>query len=169
MKDHIYLCGYRLFKDEIKLLISIRGFSVFTAIALMSDVIDVDRFSSTRTFCSYLRTTPKVKASNKSTQIGHINRQSRPLTCTLLTQSILHLSQAGEHMSEFYQRVKTGKSAGKSRIALIRKILVSAYHMLKRKEVFHWADDELYSRKLKEFHKEMEKIKGFIREERKVA
>ncbi len=31
-----------------------------------------------------------------------------------------------------------GKSVVKSRIALIRKILVSAYYMLKRKEVFHW-------------------------------
>lgn len=169
MKNQIYLCGYRLFKEEIELLISIRGVSAFTAIALMSDVVDVDRFPSARKFCSYLRTAPKVKASNQSTQIGHINRQSRPLTCTLLTQSVLHLSQAGEHMGEFYHRLRMYKSAGKSRIALIRKILVSAYHMLKRRQIFYWADDELYSRKLKEFYSEMEKIKGFIREERKTA
>ncbi len=36
-------------------------------------------------------------------------------------------------MNEFYGRVKIGQSAGKSRIALIRKLLISAYHMLKRR------------------------------------
>jgi len=67
--------------------------------------------------------------------------------------------QAGEHMSEFYHRVKMGKSADKSRIALIRKILVSAYYMLKRRQKFHWVDNELYTKKLKHFRKEIEKIR----------
>jgi hypothetical protein len=55
--------------------------------------------------------------------------------------------------------VKVGKSAGKSRIALIRKVLVSAYYMLKRRQKFHGDNDELYSKKLKDFRKEIEKIR----------
>jgi len=159
IKDMIYLWGYKLFKEEIELLLSIRGFSAFTAIALMSDAVDVNRFSSARKFCSYLRATPKVKSSNQTIHIGHVNRQSRPLTCSLLTQSIIHLSQASDHFSRFYQRVKIGKSAGKSRIALIRKTLVSAYYMLKRRQKFQGANNELYSKKFKDFRKEIEKIK----------
>lgn len=159
IKDMIYLWGYKRFKEEIELLLSIRGFSAFTAIALMSDAVDVNRFSSARKFCSSLRATPKVKASNQTIHVGHVNRQSRPLTCSLLTQSIIHLSQASDHFSQFYQRVKVGKSAGKSRIALIRKVLVSAYYMLKRRQKFHGANDELYSKKLKDFRKEIEKIR----------
>lgn len=169
IKDQIHLLGYKLFKEEIELLMSIRGISAFTGIALMSDVVDVNRFSSARKFCSYLRATPKVKSSNQSIQIGHINRQSRPLTCSLLTQSILQLSQAGEHMSEFYGRVKIGKSAGKSRIALIRKILASAYHMLNRKQKYHWVEEELYSKKLKDFQNKMAKIKTSAEKEKKSA
>jgi len=169
IKDQIHLLGYKLFKEEIELLLSIRGFSAFTGIALMSDVVDVNRFSSARKFCSYLRATPKVKSSNQSIQIGHINRQSRPLTCSLLTQSIVQLSKAGEHMSEFYGRVKIGKSAGKSRIALIRKILVSAYHMLNRKQTYHWVEEELYSKKMENLQKEMGKIKLLAEKERKRA
>ena len=72
-------------------------------------------------------------------------------------------------MTEFYGRVKTGKSAGKSRIALIRKILVSAYHMLKRKQKYHWVEEELYSKKLKDFQSKIEKIKLSTEEERKRA
>jgi len=169
IKDQIYRLGYKLFKEEIELLMSIRGFSAFTGIALMSDVVDINRFSSARKFCSYLRATPKVKSSNQSTQIGHINRQSRPLTCSLLTQSLVQISRAGEHMSKFYRRVKIGKSAGKARIALIRKILVSAYHILNRKQKYHWVEEELYSRKLKEFQNEIDKINTSAKRERKSA
>ena len=72
-------------------------------------------------------------------------------------------------MSKFYGRVKIGKSAGKARIALIRKILVSAYYMLKRKQKYHWVEEELYSKKLKDFQGKMEKIKTSAEEERKSA
>lgn len=85
IKDQIYLRGYRRFKREVELLLGIRGFSPLTAIALMSDVIDVSRFANAKSFCSYLRATPRVRSSNKTTHVGQVNRQSRPLTCSLMT------------------------------------------------------------------------------------
>ena len=124
----------------------------------MSDVVDVNRFENAKSFCSYLRATPKVRSSNQTTHVGQVNRQSRPLTCTLLTQSIYQLAQAGEHMAKFYARVRVGKSAGKSRIALIRKILVSAYHMLKKDEPYFWVDEGLYSKKLRLLERELKRI-----------
>jgi transposase len=156
--DIIYVQGNKRFKREVELLMGIRGFSAFTAIALMSDVVDVARFQNAKSFCSYLRATPKVRSSNQTTHVGQVNRQSRPLTCSLLTQSIYQLAQAGEHMAKFYARVRVGKSPGKSRIALIRKVLVSAYHMLKRNEPYFWVEQELYSGKLRTFQKTLQRI-----------
>lgn len=153
----IYMWGYKLFEEENELLLSIHGFSAFTAIALMSDVVDVNCFASARKFCTYLRATPKTKSSNQTVHVGYVNRQSRPLSCSLLTQSIVHLSQASDHFCEFYRRVKVGKSAGKSKIALILKTQVSAYYMLKRRQKFHGAKDELYSKKPEDFRKEVER------------
>jgi transposase len=156
--DMIYLRGNKRFPREVELLMGIRGFSAFTAIALMSDVVDVARFQNAKSFCSYLRATPKVRSSNQTTHVGHVNRQSRPLTCTLLTQSIYQLAQAGDHMAKFYARVRVGKSPGKSRIALIRKVLVSAYHMLKRNEPYLWVEQELYSIKRRRFQRAIRRI-----------
>jgi len=156
--DMIYVQGNKRFKREVELLMGIRGFSAFTAIALMSDVVDVARFQNAKSFCSYLRATPKVRSSNQTTHVGQVNRQSRPLTCSLLTQSIYQLAQAGEHMAKFYARVRVGKSPGKSRIALIRKVLVSAYHMLKRNEPYFWVEQELYSCKLRTFQRALQRI-----------
>jgi transposase len=165
IKDMIYLLGNEIFDKEIKLLLSIRGFSVFTAIVLMSDVADVDRFKNHKKFCSYLRTAPKTKSSNNTINTGKANKQSRSASCALLTQSVLHFKVAGDHMAGFYNRVRAGKSAGKSRLALIRKILVSAYHMLNKEELYYWAEEEKYKEKLLEYERGIRRIKNSLKKE----
>jgi transposase len=169
IKGRLYALGNELFPKEIELLMSIRGFSPLTAIALMSDAVDVNRFSNAKRFCSYLRVAPKVTASNKTVHLGTVNKKSRSTTCSLLTQSVLHFAEAGEHMNQFYERVKVGKSPGKYRIALVRKVLVSAYHMLRKGELFFWVDEESYQGKVKEFTKELKRIERAIAEEEKEA
>lgn len=122
-----------------------------TAIALMSDVVDVNRFPCVKKFCAYLRTAPKVKSSNNTTKIGSTNRNSRSLSCTLLSQSVNHFAKSGDYLIAFYERMKVGKKPGVYRMAMIRKILVCAYNMLKHKKRFYWMDEALYNKKLKEF------------------
>ena len=147
LQDTIILKGYKLFKEEIDLLITIKGFSPLTATAFMADVVTVDRFKSAKKICSYLRTAPKVKSSNKTTHIQKTNKASRSLTCSLLTQSINHIKIASPYFTDFYTRMRAGKSAGKSRMALIRKVIVSAYFMLKRKQEFKWQEESNVERK----------------------
>lgn len=168
-KDMILLRGYELFPEQIELLLSIRGFSAFTAIVLMSDIVDVERFSNAKKFCSYLRVAPTTKASNQTVHVGSVNRQSRSTTCTLLTQSVKHFGMIGPHLGAFHRRVQVGKSAGKVRIAMIRKILVSAYHMLKKHETCYWFDPDLYERKLVKFRSEIARISTKWEEDRKIA
>ena len=169
IKDMVILKGSKLFGKEIELLLSIKGFSVFTAIVLMSDVADINRFSNAKKFCSYLRTAPKTKSSNQKTHVGAVNRKSRSMTCTVLTQSVLHFGKKDPHISEFYGRVKVGKSAGKARIAVIRKILVCAYHMLKGNRRFRWVTEEMYERKLKRYHKDVAELTRRAEEVKKIA
>jgi transposase len=152
IKREIYQLGYQVFKAEITILLSIKGFSPLTAIALMSDVIDINRFPSVKKFCAYLRTAPKVKSSNEKTVIGSTNKFSRTLTCSLMSQSVEHFAQSCEHLGAFYARVKQGKKAGVYRMALIRKTLVCAYYMLKRNKLFYWTDNRLYNVKTREFN-----------------
>lgn len=55
LKNKILLEG-RIFEKEIDKLISMKGISVFIAIAIMTDIADIERFSSSKKFTSYLRT-----------------------------------------------------------------------------------------------------------------
>ena len=58
LKDLICYRGYKLFPKEVENLLSIKGFSPLTATALMADIATIDRYSSSKRFCSYLRTAP---------------------------------------------------------------------------------------------------------------
>ncbi len=153
LKKIIYKLGHELFPKEIELLLSIKGFSPLTAIALMADIVDIDRFPCVKKFCAYLRTAPKVKSSNNTTKIGSTNKFARSLSCSLLSQSVNHFAKSGDHLGSFYERIKVGKKAGVYRMAMIRKILVCAFYMLKRKKQFYWINEKLYKSKLSEFKK----------------
>jgi transposase len=154
-KDLILSAGAKIFKNEIEILLSIKGFSTFSAIVFMSDVGTVERFKNAKKISSYLRTAPRVESSNGKTIIGKVNKESRPNTCTILTQSVIHLWNAGDHINKFYSRVKVGKSAGKVRIAVIRKMIVSAYYMLRKNQKYRGVDTEWYRKKIRDHKREI--------------
>ena len=149
--------GQKYFKTETEILMTIPGFSFISALALIADMADIERFPTVKKFCSYLRVAPRIKESNKTTHIGNINKSSRTLTLTFLTQSVQHFRGSSEYFGTFYDRLKEGKSYGKTRIALIRKILVCAYYMLKRKENFKWSTKSNIIEKKRLFNKNAEK------------
>jgi transposase len=156
VKEEILKKG-KIFDKEIRILISIKGISVFTAIGIMSDVVDINRFPNAKKFCSYLRSAPKVDSSNQTTRIGKINKQSRKLSITLLIQSINHFRSC-KKFDRFYIEKRKGKSAGKVRVAIARKVLVSIYNMLKREQYFYYMDKGCYEEKIKEYENFLKKV-----------
>lgn len=147
LKKAILSLGLVLFAHEIRLLTTIPGFSPLTAAAFMSDIADIRRFPSAKKLCAYLRTAPSIRSSNLTRHLGPVSKRGRSLTVTFLTQSINHLKTASPHYAEFYQRLRAGKSAGKCRIALIRKTLTAAYYMLRRDTEFDYKNTVNYERK----------------------
>lgn len=157
--------GDKRFKKESRRLLTIRGFSTFTAIVLLADVVDVERFDNAKRFCSYLRAAPKIKSSNEIIKTGRVNKFSRPNTCTILAQSLIHIRNAGSYFTSFYERIRSRKCAGKSRMALIRKVLVSVYNILKNNKDFYWVEKGLYKNKILLFKRELVNISKKYSEE----
>jgi transposase len=88
LQENILFAG-KAFESQVKLLISIKGISVLTALAFLSDVGDMSRFRTARKMNSYLGLVPQLRESGNSSKAGHINRASRKTTRTLLTQSLI--------------------------------------------------------------------------------
>jgi len=89
VENQIKIIGAKYY-EEVELLTSIKGISVLSALALVADIADVERFPNAKHLCSYLRSAPSVESSNDVTRIKSTNKLSRKLSMTFLTQSISH-------------------------------------------------------------------------------
>jgi transposase len=152
-------------QQEVRRLITIKGITPLTALAFLADVGDVTRFKSLRKKNAYLGLVPRVKASGGKSRSGHINRESRKLTRTILTQSIHHVSNSSPYLRKFYCDLTESRGCGRARIALIRKVCSIMRRMLLAGEEFRWIEHRLFEKKLKEY----EKVLSERREERKSA
>ena len=74
--------------EQIKLLVTIPGMTPITAAAFLADIGDVRRFKSLRRMNAYLGLVPRCHDSGGKSRPGHITRESRKLSRTILTQSI---------------------------------------------------------------------------------
>ncbi len=104
VKEAILKMG-RIFFKEINILTSIRGVSPFLAIAIMSDIADINRFSNAKKLSSYLRAAPRIDASGNMTHVGKVNKQSRTLTASLMTESIKHFIDSSDRLHKCQHRL----------------------------------------------------------------
>jgi transposase len=130
------------FMKQIEILTSMKGVSVFIAIAIIADIIDVSRFKDSKSFTSYLRSAPKVANSNTSVSIRGTNKKGRKLSSTLISQSLNHVLDASEKLRRWYDRLAEYKKPGLVRTGLRRRVFAEIYQLLKKGE-YHYAVDSL--------------------------
>jgi transposase len=129
------------FMEQIDILTSMKGVSVFIAIAIITDIIDVKRFKDSKHFTSYLRSSPHVANSNTSVSIRGTQKKGRKLSATLLCESLHHVLDASLKLRRWYERLSQYKKAGLVATGLRRKVFAEIYQMLKKGE-YHYAMDK---------------------------
>jgi len=128
------------FMQEIEILTGMKGISVFIAIAIIADIIDVGRFRDSKAFTSYLRSAPKVSNSNTSVSNCGTNKKGRKLSATLLTQSLNHVLDASPKLRCWHDRLCEYKKPGLVRTGLRRRVFAEMFQMLKKRE-YHYGRD----------------------------
>jgi transposase len=142
---------------EIEILTSLQGISVFIAIAIIADIIDVNRFKNSKAFTSYLRSAPIVSNSNTSISIRGTNKKGRKLSATLITQSLNHFLNSSEKLDKWYKRLTEYKKAGLVRTALRRRVFAEIFQMLKKGESHYGRDAQRHEFKMKQYRRFLEK------------
>ena len=142
---------------EIEILTSMKGISVFIAIAIIADIIRVERFRNSKAFTSYLRSAPKVANSNTSVNIRGTNKKGRKLSSSLITQSLHHVLNASKKLDEWYSRLTQFKKAGLVRCGLRRRIFAEIYQMLKKGEYHYGREVEKHEAKMRQYKNFLEK------------
>jgi transposase len=145
-------------KESVELLISIKGVSPFIALAFLSDVGDITRFSNQKKLNAYLGLVPNAKSSGGKSRDGHINKASRSLTRWILTQSIPHIVTSSAYMGLYYATLKSRRGFGRSRIAVIRKIVGVMRRMLLNGRKYECCDEISHDRKINDYRKILKKL-----------
>ena len=144
---------------------SIRGITALTAAAFPADVGDVRRFKSQRKMSAYLGMVPRARDSGGVSRPGHINRESRQLARTMLTQSIYQVTRSSLELQHQYAELIERRGVGRARIAMIRRLAGIMRRMLLTGQEFRWVQRDLYEKKLRDY----EKIMTAARERRQAA
>ena len=156
IKDQIKLPGSKYYQ-QVDILTSIKGISVLTALALIADIGDINRFPNAKHLCSYLRSAPSVESSNMVTKIKKTNKFSRKLSISFLTQEINHFKASNTKLNNWYEAKSKNTKKGKVRMATCRKMIVHIFHMLRNEEYHYFRDELNHNKKILEYNNFLQK------------
>lgn len=105
------------------------------ALTFLAAVDEVDRFGSSRKLVGYSGLAPTVRQSGERTEYGSISRQGRSELRAVWVQ-IAHLVVIDRHrmtqpLRTWFNRVARRRGKKTATVALARKLLVIAYHLLR--------------------------------------
>lgn len=121
---------------QTKLLLTIPGVSYQTALLLSAEIGDFTRFKSAKKLVGYVGLAPSTYASAGKTRHGRITKQGNPYVRWALVQTAHRIVRADPYLKSFYERVARRSGTKKAKVAVARKVLVSAYYMIERNEKY---------------------------------
>jgi transposase len=115
-----------------KLLTTIPGIGPITAMFVMAEIGDIDRFASYRKLASYAGLVPSLKASGETAHMGSITKQGS----VYLRTALIEAAQAAARMkhgriSLFFRRRIVKSGYRKAIVATAHKLLQYVYFVLK--------------------------------------
>lgn len=124
--------------DETQLLMTIPGVAHYSALVIYAELGEIERFDTAKEVVRYVGLNPVIRESGDSRFEGSISKKGSGKVRWILVQAVhsaVH-TVGDEYLSRFYHRIERRKNKQKAAVATARKLLVSIYHMLDRKEVY---------------------------------
>lgn len=129
---------------QAMLLTSIPGISYYSAMIILTEMGEVQRFSNPKKLCSYAGLVPRTIQSGTHVYQGRILKECNHNLKWILDQSThIHIRHCPNSLiTKLYYRVETKKGAGKATVAASRKLLTCIWHMLMKDEMFKYSNDD---------------------------
>jgi len=123
--------------EQVAVLKTVPGAKGYTALALASRIGDINRFPTPRSLANYWGLTPSCKNSGESKRrLGSITKEGSALARFLLGQLVLHVLRRDAGMRAWYQRIKKRRGSKIARVAVMRRLAVIFWHMLKKRQPY---------------------------------
>ncbi|KXB04325.1 hypothetical protein AKJ48_02945 [candidate division MSBL1 archaeon SCGC-AAA261O19] len=122
---------------EVKIIMSITGFSYFSAMTIHASIGEIDRFPGPKQLCSYFGVIPSTEKSGSKVRHGSITKEGdRYVRRVLIQCAWSHVNNCNSYITRLFKRLERKKRSSIAIVAAARKITEAIYWMLKRGEEF---------------------------------
>jgi transposase len=108
----------------------------YTGLALVAHIGPIERFPSARSLANFFGVTPGCRNSGESDRPGSITKAGHPLVRFLLGQMVLHALRNDAGLRAWYRQVKRRRGSKIARVAVMRRLCGSIWHVLKKEEPY---------------------------------
>jgi len=128
-------------EDEMaSLLMTIPGIGYYSALLVVSEIGDINRFPDSYHLCSYAGLVPSTHSSGGITYHGSITKRgSKYLRWIMLECARAHIrTNKKSNITQFYTRLAKIKGNSKAAVAAASKLLKVVYWVMKEKRKYHY-------------------------------
>jgi transposase len=97
----------------------------------------VERFAGPRSLANYFGLTPGCRNSGEATdRLGSITKEGSTMVRFIVGQLVLHVLKSDRAMREWYVRIRRRRGSKIARVAVMRRLVTSFWHMLRHQESY---------------------------------
>lgn len=134
--------------EDVRLLLSLTGVSIYTALLLKSEIGDIKRFPNYKKLVSWAGLAPSMHQSGDVEYYGRITKQGSKMIRWIMVESARIAVNHDPRLRAFYERVKYRRGDQKAIVATANKMLKIIWTMLSRREPYESRNEQSYGRKL---------------------
>ena len=121
---------------------TIPGVGECSAMMLLAEIGEIERFRDKEALCSYAGLVPRVRESAGKAARGGITRQGSPWLRWMMVEAAQVATRSSPAAKRYYERLLRKKHKHVARVALARKLLIAVYALLHDGVVF---DEEKFA------------------------
>jgi transposase len=127
-----------LYRERVKILTSIPGVGLITAMEILLELQDVARFRRADQLAAYVGLTPSQYTSADKVRMGRITRIGKDSVRTALVECSWCLIRKDKAMRIKYEEIKVRSGAKRAIVAIARILLLRMRRMLLESQAYAW-------------------------------
>jgi transposase len=120
---------------RVPVLTAIPGVGRYTAMLVIAEVGEIERFPNARKLCAFAGLTPTIRSSDGKARLGHISRQGSPHIRWALTESAQTAVRSGGPLRTSFERIAKRRGRKIAKVAIARRILTLCFYGLRDGEI----------------------------------
>lgn len=133
--------------ERVGLLAQLPGFGLLTILACLAAIGDIARFPDAKHLVGYAGLGARVHDSGQTTRTGRITKAGRKDLRAALVEAAQVAANTHPHWQAELARLEPRLGRNKVIVAIARKLLVAAWHVLSKGELDRYAEPERLARK----------------------